>query len=481
MGWLTHVRRRLVYKIAGISVAAVSVTILYWGYETTQREAWLNKARFGKGLERIVQVAALSVDPDDVRCVQAGCPDAPAARARLRGFLDRVHRTGGLADNPLELLGLPEPGAPASALRILVSHDPAREGSEHRLRSEVRAAYGRVTRKQKDSAYSSPFGEGLGLSVAAFGAIRDADGTRRALLSAEYRYGEIMESRRNIRDGVVVRSLVGMLLAIALSALLAAGIGRRLRDLREAANAIEEERFEHRVAEGGDDELGMVARQFNRMAEHLAEKAWLLKFLPTYTHEAIMRRTRGDVALEAEAVHGTVMFTDIRGYTALSEGMEPGRVVAMLNLYLRRQAEILATHGGVIDKFIGDAVLALFTGDGHEARAVAAAREIQVAIVAMNAEGVFDVPVSIGLGLASGELVLGEIGSDARRERTLVGSVVNLASRLCSHAGENELFVSEGVRAAMGAALEIQATAEVELKGFSTLQRCHRVRDDELA
>jgi adenylate cyclase len=159
--------------------------------------------------------------------------------------------------------------------------------------------------------------------------------------------------------------------------------------------------------------------------------------------------------------------------------MQDEELVEMLNHYLRRQAEIVLQHGGTIDKFMGDAVLALFLGHDAARRAVAAALHIRSAVEELNRAAIFRCPVHIGIGISVGEMVLGEIGSEERRERTPLGSVVNLASRLGSRAGSEEILISQSVRDAVGPALRISHSQEVALKGFSEPQLAHWVADLE--
>jgi adenylate cyclase len=216
-----------------------------------------------------------------------------------------------------------------------------------------------------------------------------------------------------------------------------------------------------------------MAEQVNRMAGTLSERFHMLKFLPRHTLEAISRRAQRGETVQCERVCGAVLFSDIRGYTALSAEMTDEAIVGMLNHYLRRQAEIVEQHGGSIDKFMGDAVLALFIGDGGAARAVAAGLHIRDAVEQLNREAVFKGAVHIGIGISFGEMVLGEIGSEDRRERTPIGSVVNLASRLCSRAGSEEILVSDSVRGELGSRLRIAHTQPLALKGFNDPQLTH--------
>ena len=491
---LTLPRRRLVVKITGLSVALVALTIVYFGLETYDRERWLNQARFGKGLQRIAQVAALSVVPADMRA--AGRAEDDAAARRLGAWLVRVRATAELGPTDgLYLLRVPDAArfaaitedeaalddSPAASLPLAVAEPtrPAAPGLAVPIAPDARAAVWRAV-VGRDSSYSSLYQRAGGEAISAYAAIvpvETADGappTVVGLLVAEQDLSEVFEARWGIFWDVILRSLGVVALAVLLGGFLARGIGRALQRIRAGAQAIKNQDYAHRVDVRRGDELGMVAEQFNEMADTLAQRVQLLKFLPAYTLEAAIRRTRGQT-LDVEALDGSILFSDIRGYTTLSVGLAVERVVEMLNVYLRCQAEVLARHGGVIDKFIGDAVLGVFMGPDHTERAVACGLEIQREVIAMNARYAFDFPINVGIGVATGSLVLAEVGSDERRERTLIGSVVNLASRLCSRAAAQEVLVGDGVRQVLGARLGVARTDQVELKGFSGLQTVHAV------
>ena len=139
----------------------------------------------------------------------------------------------------------------------------------------------------------------------------------------------------------------------------------------------------------------------------------------------------------------TVFFSDIRGFTSFSEKVEPERVVSMLNGILAKQAAIVRKHGGDIDKFVGDELVAVFLGEGMARRALCAALEIQEELAAspdLTESGT----IAIGIGLNTGEMILGAMGSPDRMDFTVIGDHVNLGARLCSSAKPRQILISEG-------------------------------------
>ncbi len=155
------------------------------------------------------------------------------------------------------------------------------------------------------------------------------------------------------------------------------------------------------------------------------------RFVPTEFLEFLSRRSIVDVELGDQTQQVmTVLFSDIRSFTTLSEQMTPEQTFRFINSYLNRVAPVIQEHGGFIDKFIGDAIMALFPGD--PVHAIRAAQGLQSAVEGLNAELALtgQPPVSIGVGLNTGLLMLGTIGFADRMESTVISDAVNLASRM---------------------------------------------------
>jgi adenylate cyclase len=170
----------------------------------------------------------------------------------------------------------------------------------------------------------------------------------------------------------------------------------------------------------------------------------------------------------------TVLFSDIRGFTSLSETRPPEEIVALLNRYLSAQAETVFRHGGTLDKFIGDAIMAFWnapTDDPqHAEHAVACALDMIEVLKRFNAESVQNdgvaVELDIGVGLHSGPAVVGFVGSQRKLEYTAIGDTVNLASRIEGETkGRARILVSAATRAAALDMFGYREIAEVTVKG----------------
>ena len=141
-------------------------------------------------------------------------------------------------------------------------------------------------------------------------------------------------------------------------------------------------------------------------------------------------------------------------------------MIEALNYYFEAQGDVVERHGGDIDKFIGDALVAVFEGDGMEANAVRCAVEIVGALESLLvAHPEYD--LGVGIGVASGEVVMGAMGAKDRMDFTVLGSTVNLSARLCSKAAPGQVLVDSSTRAAADGAAAYEALKPIPLKGYS--------------
>lgn len=253
----------------------------------------------------------------------------------------------------------------------------------------------------------------------------------------------------------VVNAITQQIFYVGLFGLGAAAIGafvfaRRLTTpilrIGHVAQRIGEGDFAARVRDvNSRDEIGDLAIRFNEMIAHLGERLELMKFVSRGTMTAIQSRDEQGMARGGERRSVSVIFTDIRGYTEFSERVPPEVVIEALNSYFDVQTEIVEKHGGDIDKFIGDALVATFEGDEMERRAVACSVEI-IEAMARLLEQYPDYDLHLGIGVASGEVVMGAMGARDRMDYTVLGSTVNLSARLCSKADPDVVLVDQNTR-----------------------------------
>jgi len=168
----------------------------------------------------------------------------------------------------------------------------------------------------------------------------------------------------------------------------------------------------------------------------------------------------------------TILMADIRGFTNLSSHLEPEKVVTMVNNFLSEMTRVIISHGGTIDEFIGDAILALFGApramENHAEKAVACALEMQQAMQAVNElnhqSGLPE--LATGIGINTGEVIVGNIGSEQRAKYGVVGHNVNFASRVESYTEGGQILVSDRTLTACAGLLETRGEMSVRPKGF---------------
>jgi class 3 adenylate cyclase len=278
-----------------------------------------------------------------------------------------------------------------------------------------------------------------------------------------------LEELTRVRRMIFLVTGGAALLAGLISIMMARRFSRPVQQLASAAAQIEQGNYECRVRIETRDELAGLGNAFNSMAAGLALKEKFKSVLNKVTDPEIAAELmEGKLKLGGEARVVTVLFCDIRGFTAASEGRDPAEVVEMLNEHMSEMAAVIARHRGVVDKYVGDLVMALFGAPksyGNDAAAaVHCAIEMIQAREGLNQRSRFH--IQIGIGIATGSVVAGCMGSEDRLNYTVIGDHVNLASRLCSKAGPMEILVDQTTAIQVPGAPLIAKPA-MALKGYS--------------
>ncbi len=266
--------------------------------------------------------------------------------------------------------------------------------------------------------------------------------------------------------------ITALILGVIVGVLLSRPISNPLMSLASAAESVAQGQLE--VADGlmrrnpqrlgAKDEIGVLGRSFLRMVQGLKERLAMSTFLSQATYEHIQKNPESPSAI-SERTSMAILFSDVRQFSNFAETRDPEAVIELLNQVLSIQAEIVKKHGGDIDKFVGDALIAWFSGEDRCYRAVCAANEM---INALQIRFQGRPGTRIGIGIHAGEVVVGSIGSKARKDYTAIGNVVNMAARLCSNAHPEQVLVSEAVKVELENTVAVQPLAPMSLKGFSS-------------
>jgi adenylate cyclase len=277
---------------------------------------------------------------------------------------------------------------------------------------------------------------------------------------------------------------VGLFVAVLGAVFFSRRISRPILEVSRVAEEVGKGDFGVRVSKSrSNDEISDLGKRFNKMIEELRERFELQKFVSGHTIDAIKQAKEEGMKLGGERKRATVFFSDIRGFTAFSEKVEPEVVVEMLNKYLRCQAQVVHKYHGDIDKYVGDELVAIFKGNYMVKNAVLCAIEIHKEIAKLNAEHPeWDIPV--GIGINTGDVILGATGSEERMDYTMLGDTVNLGARLCSVAGHHQTIISESSYREIADLewIEVARLDAVQVKGKAepiTIYEVKGIREDK--
>jgi class 3 adenylate cyclase len=274
--------------------------------------------------------------------------------------------------------------------------------------------------------------------------------------------------------GLAVAAVIAIPGMLSAASKLAEAAMDRIHPLRSAMDAVAAGERAIALEEGGSEDFVRLAESFNEMVGSLAMAERMERAFGVYVSSQVLERIRlqhGQATIPPSLREATVFFADIRGFTRLSEKLAPGEVLGLLNRYFEKVVAIVAASEGFLNKFIGDAVVVVFNGPidqpDHAERACRCAITLQEELARLNAAGAFPEigTLSVGVGIATGPMVAGNVGGATQMEYTVVGDTVNLASRLTGQAGAGEVWVSAGTAAKLPAAMRVAPLPPVSVKG----------------
>jgi adenylate cyclase len=213
------------------------------------------------------------------------------------------------------------------------------------------------------------------------------------------------------------------------------------------------------------------AAAHEKIAQQSLQRSALERFLSPEVAEMVVANP--DIRLGGVNQEVTVMFADIRGFTPMSENLEAGRVVEILNEYFTRVTDVIFDNEGMLDKYIGDAVMAVFgapISKGNDAKnAVHSAIQIQRLLIELNRDAAARnwPELRVGIGINTGTAVAGNIGSPRRLDYTVVGDTVNTAQRLMANATGGQILISESTAEKLGGSFDLERLPELKVKGRS--------------
>jgi len=276
--------------------------------------------------------------------------------------------------------------------------------------------------------------------------------------------------QRELYGGIAVMLVISILLAHQV----ATSIERPLDSLKLLAARFGQGDLEAHSDVAGHDLAGSLALSLNAMGAGLRERDRVKEVFGRYIATQVSDRIlKGDVNLGGESREVTILFSDIRNFTAMSEEMAPQQVVAFLNAYFSEMVEAVFEQGGVLDKFLGDGMMAVFGSLGdqpdHALRAVRAALRMKALLGKINGERAVEgkPPIAIGVGIHTAEVIVGNIGSTRRLEYTVIGDGVNTSSRVQALNKEfgTTILITETTFDAVGGEFDCRPMPETKIRG----------------
>lgn len=301
---------------------------------------------------------------------------------------------------------------------------------------------------------------------------------------AEVAEAKAFEAAKKVQYRSLLVALIVLCLSFLAGYLFSGSITWPIKQLADAAHKISEGDFNINLKPKGKDEVAQLSLAFNEMAKGLEERDRVKDVFNKFHNKEIAEKLlSGEVKLGGERREAVIFFSDVRGFTALSESMEPEEVVEMLNEYMTRMVSIVIAHHGIVDKYVGDAIMALWgvplnhPTDVYDA--VKACISMRVELAKLNELRISrgQGALKIGMGLNIGQVIAGNIGSNEKMEYTVIGDSVNLASRIESMTKTygTDLLISKSVFDLVGNRFITEICASAKVKGKSAAVEVFKV------
>jgi adenylate cyclase len=295
---------------------------------------------------------------------------------------------------------------------------------------------------------------------------------------------QMEKDARSLQYFIIILTILAIIVGLAVSYGVGTLLSRSISALVSGTREIGMGNFTYRITPRMNDELGDLALAFNEMADGLRKKELIQDSFGRYVTPEIVEmilKNPEEVWLKGSRKMVTILFADIRGFTEFSEDREPEEVVGVLNQFFTMATEVILHHGGNVDKFVGDQVMGVFGApiyyDDHALKAVSTAVKLVESLNEWNLsrEKEGKPAIMAGIGINTGLVVAGNLGSEQRMEYTVIGDDVNLAARLTSMAAPGEIIVSEKTAEHLKNEAELESLEAIKVKGMKHPVMIYRV------
>jgi class 3 adenylate cyclase len=465
--------QRLGVKLAAAFALLTLLTVGLVGALVHERQKHEVEDTVGTQLLNIARTAVLLVDPALHAEVQSTLSRESPAYQRLRKSLAAV-QTETLLTTPIRTLADFDP-TKRSARLVVAGDGSGRPGEPVALAPELIEPLG-WTLEDGVARYTRIYRNATGTWITALAPIVDARGRAIAVLSIDYAVDLYFDRLRELQTTIVQASVAGALAALLLGLLAARRLTRPIGALTEGVARVAAGDLSRELPVRSRDEIGQLTRAFNEMVGGLRQRDFIRHAFGRYVSPEVAKtllESPEGLRLGGHKREVTVLMSDLRGYTRFAEQGDPARVMEVLNGYLSRMADIVIAHGGTINEFIGDAIFAVFGAPldhpDHAERAAAAALAMQAAMDGLNRDnaGRGWPRFEMGIGVNTGEAVVGNIGSEQRAKYAVVGAAVNLAARVEGCTVGGQIFVTTATLERVRNLAEVGEPVRVELKGIA--------------
>jgi class 3 adenylate cyclase len=474
--------QRLAVRLAAVFVAVTLVGVGLVGVLVRQRQSREIEDTVGTQLLNIARVSGLLVDPA-LHADVARAPRGDSAAYRSIAKALTTIQTETLLTTPMRTLTEYERASRRARIAVTTADDE-RPGASFVVAPEAADAVA-WTFEDGVARYTRIYRTAAGARISAFAPVIGADGRTAAVLEVDYPVDFYLDRQRELDTTIAVGMLAGALLALVLAAVVARRLTRPVVALTGAAARVASGDLSPSLPVTSRDEIGQLTSAFNGMVEGLRQREIIRNAFGRYVSPEVARavlESPDGLSLGGRKRDVTVLMSDLRGYTRFAEHGDPSGVMEVLNDYLGRMADIVIAHGGTVNEFIGDAVFAVFGAPvehpDHAERAAATALAMQRTMDELN-----DVNVArgrprfeMGIGINTGEAVVGNIGSEQRTKYAVVGAAVNLAARVESCTVGGQILLSESTTRYLGPLAEVAPPISVELKGLDTPVALYELR-----
>ena len=465
--------QRLSVRVAALFVAVTLLAVGLVGQILYERQKRDTEETLGALLLNIARTGAYLIDPTQHLVVQRTLSQETSAYRRVRQALAIIQDENGIA-TPVYTLTDYDPEK-RRARFMVTSRGPGAPGEPYPLVPALIEPLGRAFRENV-ATHTAVYQNQSGTWITAFAPIRNGPGPPIAVLDVDYPVTVYLARLAAVRNTIAGASLLGALAAVILGVLVARRVVGPITALTATAARVQAGDLNVTLRVRSRDEVGRLTRAFNDMIEGLRQRDFIRDTFGRYVSPEVAQELLASPEarrLGGEKREVTVLMSDLRGYTRFAELGDAADVMVVLNGVLARMTEVIIAHGGTINEFIGDAIFAIFGAPlahpDHAERAAAAAIAMQRAMVEVNeAHAQRGLPrFEMGIGINTGEAVVGNIGSEQRAKYAVVGAAVNLAARVEACTVGGQILLSPHTYARLRELVEVGEPFPVEVKGIA--------------